>query len=121
MGNVPNGVGVSTFTVADPGAVVAGDVAVTVTVAGMGTTAGDVYSPDALIVPFALPPVTAQVTFGLFEPFTVAVKSCWVAPTGHELPVSSAYIFTIAGLTVTTVPTISVSVGVAWVTIPSVP
>ena len=37
-------------------------VAVTVTVAGLGTTAGAVYRPVPSTVPLALPPVTAHVT-----------------------------------------------------------
>lgn len=119
MENVPNGVGVSTFTEAAPGADVAADVAVTVIAAGVGTTAGDVYSPDALIVP--PPPVTAQVTCWFIEPFTVAANCCWVSAGGHEFPVSSAYRLTVTGLIVTTVPTISVAAGVAVVIIPSVP
>jgi hypothetical protein len=61
--DVPNAVGVSTFTVADPDFVVSATaVAVTVTAAGFGTTAGVVYSPVASTVPFAFPPVTAHVT-----------------------------------------------------------
>jgi len=60
---VPNPVGVSTFTVAEPDFVAsAAAVAVTVTTAGFGTTAGVVYSPVPSTEPFALPPVTAQVT-----------------------------------------------------------
>jgi len=60
---VPKPVGVSTFTVADPDLVAsAAAVAVTFTAAGFGTTAGVVYSPVPSTVPFALPPVTAQVT-----------------------------------------------------------
>jgi hypothetical protein len=50
------------FTVAVPGAVASAEVAVTVTDAGLGTVGGDVYKPFASIVPFVLPPVTAQVT-----------------------------------------------------------
>jgi hypothetical protein len=42
--------------------VAAADVAVTVTVAGLGTTAGAVYRPVPSTVPLALPPVTAHVT-----------------------------------------------------------
>jgi hypothetical protein len=76
MCDVPKAVGVSTFTVAKPGDGAAGDVAVTVTAAGFGTTAGAVYSPDAFTVPFALPPVTAQVTLWFVDPFTVAVNCC---------------------------------------------
>jgi hypothetical protein len=59
---VPTPVGDCTVTVADPGEVASADVAVTVTVAGFGTTAGAVYNPVVSTVPFALPPVTAQVT-----------------------------------------------------------
>jgi len=61
--DVPNPVGVSTFTVADPDFVAsAAAVAVTFTAAGFGTTAGVVYSPVASTVPFAFPPATAHVT-----------------------------------------------------------
>jgi hypothetical protein len=59
--DVPTAVGAATVTKADPAVPVAG-VAVTVTVAGFGTTAGGEYNPAPFIVPFALPPVTAQVT-----------------------------------------------------------
>ena len=104
--DVPTAVGAFTFTEADPAVPVA-VVAVTVTVAGFGTDAGAVYSPVPSTVPFALPPVTAQVTLWL------AVNCCCVSPAGHELPNSSANKFTDAGLTVTPVPTVSVSVGVA--------
>jgi hypothetical protein len=57
-------VGAATVTKDDPAVPVAG-VAVTVTVAGFGTTAGAVYIPVPLTVPFVLPPVTAQVTLWL--------------------------------------------------------
>jgi len=60
--DVPAGVGVSRFTVAEPGLVATVDVAVTVTFAGVGNVAGAVYSPLVLIEPLPLPPVTAQVT-----------------------------------------------------------
>jgi hypothetical protein len=49
-------------TVAVPGAVASGEVAVTVTVAGLGIVSGAVYSPFESMVPFVLPPVTAHVT-----------------------------------------------------------
>lgn len=49
-------------TLADPGTGARVDVAVTVTEEGFGARGGAVYSPLALIVPFACPPVTAQVT-----------------------------------------------------------
>src|SRR5438876_896764 len=59
------------------------DTAVTVTVPGLGTTAGAVYSPELEIVPtVALPPVTpltCQVTAVLAVFCTVAVN-CWVPP-----------------------------------------
>lgn len=86
----PNLVGVAKFTRADPGAVAAADVAVTVAVAGLGTTAGAVYSPLASTVPFAFPPATAQVTLWFAELFTVAENCCWVSAGGQELPASSA-------------------------------
>ena len=62
--DVPSAVGAATVTNADPAAPPAA-VAVTVTVAGFGTTAGGVYMPVPSTVPFALPPVTAQVTLWL--------------------------------------------------------
>src|SRR5216110_584317 len=56
------------------------DTAVTVTVAGFGTTAGAVYRPELDIVPtVALPPVTpltCQVTAVLLVFSTVAVNCC---------------------------------------------
>jgi len=105
--DVPNAVGSATVTKVDPGSVAAADVAVTVTVAGLGTTAGDVYDACAwlagltTIVPFVLPPVTPQVTFWLVEAFTVAVNCCCVAAAGHELPASSANKVANPGFTVT--------------------
>jgi hypothetical protein len=63
--DVPTAVGAATVRKADPGAAPVAGIAVTVTVAGFGTTAGGVYSPVPPIVPFALPPVTAQVTLWL--------------------------------------------------------
>jgi len=50
------------------------EVAVTVTVAGFGTFAGAVYNPVGEIVPFAAPPITAQVTAVSDVPVTVAVN-----------------------------------------------
>ena len=80
MCHAPSSVGGATVTKADPGAVAAADVAVTVTVACIGTTAGAVYNPVPSTVPFALPlplpPVTAQVTVWLVELLTVAVNCC---------------------------------------------
>lgn len=74
--DVPNAVGVATVTKVDPGKAASADVAVTVTVAGLGTTAGAVYRPVPSTVPFELPPVTAQVTLWSVEPFTVALNCC---------------------------------------------
>jgi hypothetical protein len=74
--DVPNAVGVATVTNVDPGFAAAADVAVTVTVAGFGTTAGAVYRPVPSTVPLALPFMTAQVTLWLVEPFTVAANCC---------------------------------------------
>lgn len=120
--DVPIGVGCAMVTDAVPGAPPAAAVAVTVTVAGFGTSAGAEYRPLPLIVPFAFPPVTLQVTLWLFDPFTVAVNCCCVTPAGQELPASSAYKVADAGLTVTDTPdTVSVSVGVVCVSVPSVP
>jgi hypothetical protein len=99
--DVPSTVGAATVTKEDPGSPAAG-VAVTVTVAGSGTTAGGVYSPVPPIVPFALPPLTAQVTLWL------AVNCCSLSPLiisgGHELPGSSANKTTpVGGFTVTVI------------------
>jgi len=74
--DAPTPVGVATVTKVDPGVEAAADVAVTVTVAGFGATAGAAYSPVPFTVPFPLPPVTAQVTLWLVESFTVAVNCC---------------------------------------------
>jgi hypothetical protein len=56
----------------------AAETAVTVTVAGLGTELGAVYSPVALMLPtFALPPVTpftCQVTVVFVVPVTVAAN-----------------------------------------------
>ena len=62
-GYVPLGVGVRRFTVAEPGVPGFADVAVTVTEVELGSDAGAVYSPLEVMVPLALPPETAQVTF----------------------------------------------------------
>jgi hypothetical protein len=60
------------------------DTAVMVTVAGVGTVIGAVYTPDAEIIPtVALPPavpLTLQFTAVLEAPVTVAVN-VWVIPT----------------------------------------
>jgi hypothetical protein len=64
MCDVPTAVGAATVTKADPAAPAVG-VAVIVTLAGFGTAAGAEYRPLPSIVPFALPPVTAQVTLWL--------------------------------------------------------
>ena len=58
--DTPNAVGAITVTNADPEDV--GEVATIVTFDGFGTTVGAVYSPAPSTVPFALPPVTDQVT-----------------------------------------------------------
>jgi hypothetical protein len=70
-----------TVALADPDFVVsAWDTAVTVTVAGLGTAEGAVYSPEVEIVPTdEFPPVTpftCQVTAVLEVPVTVAVNCC---------------------------------------------
>jgi hypothetical protein len=62
--DVPIAVGAATVTKDDAAVPVAG-VAVTVTVAGLGTNTGAAYSPAPLIVPFVFPPVTDQVTLWL--------------------------------------------------------
>jgi hypothetical protein len=68
-------------TVADPDLVVsATETAVTVTAAGLGTAAGAVYSPVALIVPtVAFPPVTpftCHITLVFAAYATLAVNCC---------------------------------------------
>ena len=55
--------GVLRLTVADPGVPGFADVAVTVTEVELGSDAGAVYNPLEVMVPLALPPETAQVTF----------------------------------------------------------
>jgi len=59
------------------------NIAVTVTVAGEGTTEGAVYSPEVSIVPdVAFPPLvpfTCQVTAALLVPWTIARKVIWLA------------------------------------------
>lgn len=102
IGYVPAGVGVSRFTVAVPGVVVAVDVAVIVSLVGLGRATGAVYSPVALMVPtVAFPPVTpatAQVTLWFVELATVAVNCCvWAGA-----PAKFGYrVFTVLGLTLT--------------------
>jgi hypothetical protein len=70
-----------TVTLADADFVMSAcDTAVTVTVAGLGTAEGAVYSPEEVIVPTVeFPPVTpftCQVTAVLEVPVTVAVNCC---------------------------------------------
>jgi hypothetical protein len=101
--DVPKLVGVASVTRVDPGELASADVAVTVTVAGLGTTAGVVYSPVPSTWPFAPPPVTAHVTVWLVEPFTVALNCCCVTPAGHELPASLANKVADPGLAVTVI------------------
>lgn len=66
--------------------------AFTVTVAGDGAVAGEVYSPVAEIVPTVLPPpvmlLTCQVTEVFVLPVTVAAN-CTLAPVGKETDVGS--------------------------------
>ena len=56
--------------------------ALTVTFAGLGTLAGAVYKPAAVIVPQAAPeqpdPLRLQVTAVFFVPETVARNCCWL-------------------------------------------
>jgi hypothetical protein len=73
-----------TVTLADADFVVSAcDTAVTVTVAGLGTAEGAVYSPDVEIVPTVesppVTPLTCQVTAVLEVPVTVAVNCCVLA------------------------------------------
>jgi hypothetical protein len=71
-----------------------------VTCAGIGCAAGAVYNPVPEIVPFALPPATAQVTAVLNVSSTVALNCC-------EFPIT---MFTPVGstLTETTFPAVPV-------------
>ena len=73
---VPSGVAATRFTKPVPGDCARADVAVTETVAGFVTAAGELYNPVWSTVPLLMPPVTAQVTFWLEEPFTVALNCC---------------------------------------------
>src|ERR1700683_375831 len=70
-------------TTANPDFVLfASEVAVIVTWAGVGTTAGAVYRPSDVMDPHELPeqptPLRLQVTAVLDVPRTVAVNCCWV-------------------------------------------
>jgi hypothetical protein len=78
-GNRVTPTGRTTVTVADADFVgSAADVAVTITCAGLGTTAGAIYRPLDEIVPQLIPeqplPLTFQVTLALDEPPTVALN-----------------------------------------------
>src|ERR671923_1004148 len=74
------------------------DTAVTVTVAGLGTTAGAVYRPELEIVPIvALPPLTpftCQVTAVLLVFCTIAVN-CWVPPAATVAEVGEMVTLTV--------------------------
>jgi hypothetical protein len=64
-----------TVTMAEPDLEVsAWDVPVTLTWAGAGTVEGAVYTPAAVMVPFAAPPTTLQFTAVFEVPVTVAVN-----------------------------------------------
>src|SRR3981081_2319380 len=80
--------------------------AVTVTVAGLGTAEGAVYSPEVEIVPTVeLPPVTpftCQVTAVLEVPVTVAVN-CWVFAIGTEADAGATETLTWVGAVTVTV------------------
>src|SRR5579863_4909633 len=76
------------------------EVATMVTSAGLGIFAGAVYSPVPEIVPFPLPPATAQVTAVLNVSVTVALN-CSVIPTATFTPVGST-------ATLTTFPAVPV-------------
>jgi len=66
-----------TVTAAEPECeLLACEVAVMVTCAGLGTEAGAVYKPVLEMVPLAEPPLTLQVTAVLEVPLTVAVNCC---------------------------------------------
>jgi hypothetical protein len=116
---VPGMVAALSVSCADADMVVsAWEVAVTVTLVGRPVaTRGAVYTPFASMVPpFGV--VTDQVTPVLLTFVTVAVNcAVWL---GHPGLLGYTLDGT-PGLTVTTVPTVSVSVGVAFVSVPSVP
>lgn len=68
----------------------AADVAVTITCAGLGTSAGAIYRPLDEIVPQLIPeqplPLTFQVTLVLDDPPTVALNCCVLPVTTFALP-----------------------------------
>jgi hypothetical protein len=80
------------------------DVAVTTTFDGVGTLAGAVYRPDALIVPQPVPlqpaPERLHVTAVLVVPVTVAVNCCCAPMVTVAVAGETATV--IAGVTVTT-------------------
>ena len=64
-------------------------VAVTVTAAGLGSTAGAVYTPETIVPRLALPPAipfTLHVTALLLLPVTVAVNGCELPSRTLEAP-----------------------------------
>jgi hypothetical protein len=84
-------------TDAEPGVVVSGDVAVTVT-APAGTVAGAVYKPVLSIAP---PPFTAQVTVWFVSLLTWAVNCCVCAGAPGGLAMFGKSVFTELGATLT--------------------
>jgi hypothetical protein len=79
LGEIVTEMGITTVTVAKPDLVrSACEVAVTVTVGGMGVRAGAKYRPAALMVPQVTPahplPLSVQVTPVFKEPVTFAVN-----------------------------------------------
>jgi hypothetical protein len=104
---VPAAVAAVTVTLADPDFVASAcEIAVTVTVAGFGTVAGAVYIPPLEILPFAVPPLTLQVTAVFDVPVTVAMNCC-------VLPVVTV---AVAGTTET-----AIAVPGAWLAVPAQP
>jgi len=103
---VPAAVAAVTVTLADPDFVASAcEVAVTVTVAGFGTVAGAVYIPPLEMFPFAVPPLTLQVTAVFDVPVTVAMNCC-------VLPVATV---AVAGTTETAI------VVLVWLAVPAQP
>ncbi len=85
--DIPSGVAAITNADADPCDPATGGVAVTVTVAGFGTNAGELYEPLPSTVPFAFPPVTAHVTLdSSIHSLSLRIVSEWPpVPTSYLL------------------------------------
>ncbi len=106
VGETETATGGATVTVAEADLVTSAcEVAVTVTVAGLGTALGAVYKPPVVTVPQAAPlqpvPETLHVTAVSVLPLTVAENCCWVPVTsctlvGETLMVTEVLIDTVA-------------------------